>query len=60
LGKKRGRKIKPVDGEKQQLEREVKRLRQKLAQAELIIDIQKKTALLLGIPLATDENDGSE
>lgn len=60
LSKKRGRKARLVDQEKLRLERENKRLRQKLAQAELIIEIQKKTASLLGIPLATTENDGSE
>jgi hypothetical protein len=35
-------------------------LTQRLARAELIIDVQKKVSLLLGIPLATiddDEND---
>ncbi len=59
LTKKRGRKAKPVDEEKTRLEREVRQLRQKLAQAEQIIEIQKKVASLLGIPLATDESKGS-
>jgi transposase len=60
LGKKRGRKAKPVDQEKIRLQRENERLRQKLAQAEQIIEIQKKVASLLGIPLATDDSDGSK
>ena len=54
LAKKRGRKAKPVDEEKLRLERENERLRRKLAQAEQIIEIQKKVASLLGIPLETD------
>jgi hypothetical protein len=34
-------------------------LTQRLARAELIIDVQKKVSLLLGIPLAAVDNDGS-
>ena len=34
-------------------------LAQRLARAELIIDVQKKVSLLLGIPLAAVDNDGS-
>lgn len=35
------------------------RLTQRLAHAELIIDVQKKVSLLLGIPLAAADSDGS-
>jgi transposase-like protein len=56
--KKRGRK--PTTNRKSkretQLERENRRLRKKLEQAEAIIDIQKKVSALLGIPLESDEN----
>ena len=38
------------------LERENARLQQRLKQAEIIIDVQKKVSQILGIPL----NDGSE
>jgi transposase len=34
-------------------------LTQRLAQAELIIEVQKKVSLLLGIPLAAAGSDGS-
>jgi len=52
--KKRGRKARdndPLLEEKRGLERENKRLRERLRQAEVIIDIQKKVAEILGIPL---------
>ena len=42
------------------LERENQRLRERLAKAEMIIDVQKKVSSLLGIPLSqlpTDEDD---
>ncbi len=39
------------------LERENARLKRKLEQAETIIDIQKKVAGILGIPLRTSEPD---
>ncbi len=55
LGKKRGRKAKPVDKEKLRLVRENERLRRALDQAEKIIDIQKKVAAILETPLATDD-----
>jgi hypothetical protein len=41
-----------------QVKRENARLGRKLQHAEAIIDIQKKVAALLGIPLATPDNDG--
>jgi len=61
--RKRGRKVDPA---KQQirrmaeLERENQRLRERLAKAETIIDVQKKVSSLLGITLSqppTDESD---
>ncbi len=59
----RGRKVDPKARQTQrvtQLERENRRLRHQLAQAETIIDVQKKISSLLGIPLSrpeTGEND---
>ena len=41
-----------------ELERENRRLQRRLAQSEAIIDIQKKVAALLGIPLDQPEIDG--
>ena len=49
--RKRGRKARPVDPQAQhitQLERENERLRHKLEQAEMIIDVQKKLSRILG------------
>ena len=56
----RGRKPDPARPERERiahLERERARLERELAQARLIIDVQKKVAALLGIPMAdsTDE-----
>ena len=59
LGKKRGRKATPKNKESAQLRREVEALRRKLGRAEQIIEIQKKVALLLEIPLASVDDDGS-
>jgi transposase len=47
----------PADADLGQLRRENIRLRQRLEHAEAIIGIQKKVAALLGIPMATSEND---
>jgi transposase len=47
----------PADADLGQLRRENARLRQRLEHAEAIIDIQKKVAALLGIPMATSEDD---
>jgi transposase-like protein len=61
--KKRGRKGRPdkeLVAENQRLTREVARLEKRLAQAETIIDVQKKVATLLGIPLKSPENGGSD
>ena len=55
--KKRGPKAKAVDPRVNRLEREVVRLRRQLEQAETIIEIQKKVAGILGIPLRTTELD---
>jgi transposase-like protein len=58
--RKRGPKPKEVDPRMKQLERENVRLQRRLKQAETIIEIQKKVAGMLGIPLnapALDEND---
>lgn len=58
---KRGPKIAPVDSnatEVKQLRRDNARLAARLERAELVIDIQKKVAALLGIPLQTLEVDG--
>ncbi len=55
--KKRGPKARAVDPRVKGLERENARLKRKLEQAETIIDIQKKVAGILGIPLRTSELD---
>jgi transposase len=56
--KRRGRKAKPKNplaDEVARLERENERLKTKLRQAELIIDVQKKVSEMLNIPLATPD-----
>ena len=55
--KKRGPKPKAMDPRMKRLEREVTQLRRRLEQAETIIEIQKKVAGILGIPLRTSELD---
>jgi len=50
----------PLVEEVRRLKQEVGRLTQLLARAELIIDVQKKVSLLLGIPLAAAKSDGSD
>lgn len=62
LSKKRGRKPTkdPQAKEIQKLARENQSLRRRLAQAEAIIEVQKKVAALLGIPLKTIDDDGSD
>jgi len=56
---KRGRKCTrdARDEELQRLRRDNERLNQKLRQAELIIDIQKKVAAMLGRPIETTPNN---
>jgi transposase-like protein len=58
--KKRGPKGRGEDPRLKQQAREIARLQRRLKQAETIIDIQKKVAGILGIPLNApelDEND---
>jgi transposase len=59
--KRRGRKAKPKNplaDENARLQRENRRLTEKLRQAELIIDVQKKVSEMLNIPLKTfDESE---
>ena len=57
----RGHKLKhdPLAEEVRQLKRDNGHLTQRLARAELIIDVQKKVSALLGIPLATLDSDES-
>lgn len=57
-GQKRGPKVDPQAKELERLQRENKRLQEKLERAELIIDVQKKVARLLGVPL--EDNNQSE
>ena len=47
---KRGRKANPQAAEIARLQRENERLKAQLAQAELIIDVQKKLSQMLGLP----------
>ena len=62
--KKRGRKPTkrrdPATLEVERLKRENARLEQRLANAELIISVQKKLAKLLGIKLPKDERNGGD
>lgn len=61
--RKRGRPPKQDKGlleENRRLARDNARLEKRLAQAEAIIDVQKKVASLLGIPLKTLDDDGSD
>ena len=58
--KKRGRKPQdPVDEEVTRLRRENERLRTRLEEAEMIIDVQKKLSLLLGLTPDETETDES-
>jgi transposase-like protein len=59
--RKRGRKARVIDAMAQRvadLERENRRLEERLRKAEIIIDVQKKVSQLLGIPLAHPEKGG--
>ena len=49
----------PLFEEVRKLKQQNGQLTQRLAQAELIIEVQKKVSLLLGIPLAAVGSDGS-
>jgi transposase-like protein len=57
-GQKRGPKVDPQAKEVERLQRENKRLQEKLERAELIIEVQKKVARLLGVPL--EDNNRNE
>ena len=57
-GKRRGPKVEANAEELLRLQRENKRLQEKLERAELIIDVQKKVAQLAGVnPLSQNEED---
>lgn len=61
--KQRGRKAKrkdPLTQEVDKLRRENQRLTERLRQAETIIDVQKKVSEMLGIPLKSPDDEGSE
>lgn len=61
--RKRGRKTQPknpLSKKVAELERENARLKQRLKQAETIIDVQKKVSQILGIPLDDESNGKSE
>ena len=57
-GQRRGPKVDPQAKELERLQRENKRLQEKSERAELIIEVQKKVARLLGVPL--EENNLNE
>jgi transposase len=61
LERKRGPKprAEPMAQRVAQLEREKQRLEERLARAEIIIEVQKKVSVLLGVPL-TGTSDGSK
>ena len=54
---KRGPKPDPQAVELVRLQRENERLRERVRQAELIIDVQKKVAQLLGVPIEETQRD---
>jgi transposase-like protein len=56
----RGRKPKAEDPRLKAKDREIARLQQRLKQAEAIIEVQKKVAALLGIPLKSQPDDENE
>ena len=56
---KRGPKSDPQANEIVKQQQEIDRLRERLRQAELIIDVQKKVAQLLGVPIEEIQRDGS-
>jgi transposase-like protein len=61
--KRRGRKSKaksPMADENERLRRENDRLKEKLRQAELIIDVQKKVSEMLSIPMKSPDGEGDD
>lgn len=62
MSKKRGRKPtrQPHADQLARLRRENAKLKERLAQAEVIIDIQKKISSMLGIPLTTSDDDEND
>ena len=54
---KRGPKVDPQAVELARLQRENERLHERLRQAELIIEVQKKVSQILGVTLATIDPD---
>ncbi len=58
--RKRGPKERMVDPRVRQLEKENARLQRRLKQAETIIEIQKKVAAILGIPLKSHDSEGDD
>ena len=48
-------KVNPLSGEIQKLQRDNERLTDRLRKAEIVIDVQKKVAMLLGLPIAETE-----
>ena len=61
--KRRGRKAKaknPLAEEMARLQRENERLKTKLRQAELVIDVQKKVSEMLDIPLNHPDDEGTD
>ena len=60
-GRGRGRAVQaPVAAELEQLRQENERLRAQLEQAEIIIDVQKKLAKLLGLSTAESKSNERE
>ena len=60
---KRGRKSIPKDHRDKKikkLEKENRKLQQELERAALIIDVQKKVSMLLGVPLRSQENNEND
>ncbi len=58
--RKRGRKAKVEDPRVKELERENARLQRRLARVETMLEIQKKTSELLGIPLNPLDSDETD
>ena len=61
--KRRGRKAKsknPLAEDNAKLQRQNRRLKEKLRQAELVIDVQKKVSEMLNIPLKNLDGEGDD